>query len=228
MGVFVWKLLPRFETDFIHSSSGLLQILLAWSKNSKYHRFFNRTRDGAGSRILEKACKVLENSATNSKVIMTILTVIHNLVSDDEAAMEADESSLGVQIVLREMESILNYFQSWIKSSNEGVRNISKVGIKLDILITLAPHVSSSETSLTLFKQLLVLSSSLKKSESVLKVLTISKLLVTKVGAAEAPALMTDLAPMYGRLSSRNERLELSAVVENCATLGKLGTKYRA
>ena len=225
MGVFVWKLLPRFETDFIHSSSGLLQILLAWSKSSKYHRFFNRTRDGAGSRILEKACKVLENSATNPKVIMTILTVIHNLVSDDEAAMEADESSLGVQIVLREMESILNYFQSWIKSSNEGVRNISKVGIKLDILITLAPHVASSETSLTLFKQLLVLSSSLKKSESVLKVLTISKLLVTKVGAAEAPALMTDLVPMYGRLSSRNERLELSAVVENCAALGKLGTK---
>ena len=223
LSVFVWKLLPKFETDFIHSSSGLLQVLLAWSKDRKYHFFFQRTSISVGnSRILEKTCKVLENPSTNPKVIMTILTVIHNLVHEDEASMEVDEefgSQVGIHIVLKEMESILNYFQKWIKSSNEGAKNITKVGVKLDILITLAPHVTCSEASLQLFKQLLILSSSLKKPESVLKVLTISKLLVSKVPPAEVTSLMTSIVPMYGRVSTRKERLELSSVIENCAAL---------
>lgn len=44
LSVFVWKLLPKFETDFIHSSSGLLQLLLAWSKDRKYHSFFSKNQ----------------------------------------------------------------------------------------------------------------------------------------------------------------------------------------
>ena len=52
-----------------------------------------------------------------------------------------------------------------------------------------------------------------------LKVLTISKLLVSKVSPAEVTSLMTSIIPMYGRVSTRSERLELSSVVENCASL---------
>ena len=50
--------------------------------------------------------------------------------------MEVDEefgSQVGIHIVLKEMESILNYFQKWIKSSNEGAKNITKVGVKFPV-----------------------------------------------------------------------------------------------
>ena len=138
-----------------------------------------------------------------------------------EVEVEGSGEKKGASLVLKEISVILEYFQVWIQKSNENVRNITKVGIKLDILATLAPYVSSEEIALRLFKQLLTLSSSLKKPESVLKVLIISKLLVQKVPSAEVRSLVTDLVPLYGRVATRGERLELSLILQNCAELDK-------
>ena len=223
LAVLVWNVLPKFETDFIHSSSGLLQLLLAWSKNSRLHELFIKTsQEENAPRILESVCKVLSNGATNPKVILTILNIIHNLViieNDEEGEVsEGDHSSKpGIKVVLNEMDTILNYFQTWIKSSNENIKNLTKVGIKLDILITLAPHVASSDCSVLLLKQLLTMSNSLKKAESVLKVLTISKLLVTHIATADIQPLVQIMVPMFSRVATRNERLELCSVLQNCA-----------
>ena len=160
------------------------------------------------------------NPAAKPKLVFAILTILHNLTTvEDVEMMETDSSrskKLGVEIVLKEINVILNYFQTWIRVSYENVKNIKKVGIKLDILVTLAPHISSQDDGLILFKQLLTLSNSLEKPESVLKVLTISKLLVHKIPAQELPSLVADLIPFFGRIPTRNERLELTCVIENC------------
>ena len=223
MKVFIWKMVDKFETDSLQTTSGLLQVLMAWSKEEKYHQLLEYTHPETGTRIMEKICSVLLNTNTSPKVILNILNVIHNLVTAEGDQMEVEGSEentkQGAGVVLKEISIILEYFQVWIQKSNENVRNITKVGIKLDILATLAPFVSSEEIALRLFKQLLTLSSSLKKPESVLKVLTISKLLVHKIPKGEVRSLVSDLIPLYGRVATRAERLELSLIIQNCASL---------
>jgi len=215
--VFVWKMLDNFESDFIHSSSGLLQLFLAWSKVQSYRQLFLLHHPVNNYRVLENVCKVLIKSTTNQKVTDTILDIIHNLVVEEDVMELDDEDSKkeGALIVLKEMDIILAHFQAWIKTTNENVRNLRKVGIKLDILATIAPHVTNPEEALQFFKQLIILSSSLKKSETVLKVLTITKILMLQISTDEVHSVVSDLIPLFGKFSSRNERLELSFVVEN-------------
>ena len=220
--VLVWKMMDKFETDALQTTGGLLQIVMAWSIHEKYFTFFDNTHPQSGDRILQKICNVLLNPSTSPKVILYILTIIHNLTNEkDQMEVEDGEesSTKGSVIVLKEINTILEYFQVWIKKSNENVRNITKVGIKLDILITLAPSVTSEDVAQQLLSQLLSLSSSLKKPESVLKVLTISKLLVDKIPREEMRSLVSNLVPFYGRVITREERIELSLVIQNCASL---------
>jgi len=216
--VFVWKMLENFETDFIHSSSGLLQLLLSWSKTKNHRPLFLRMHPANNSRVLENVCKVLLKTATNAKVIETVLDIIHNLViEDDVMEVDGEEECLkeGALIVLKEIDIILAHFQAWIKATNANIKNLKKVGIKLDILATLAPHVTNPEDALQFFKQLITLSNNLRKPETVLKVLTITKLLMNHISNNEVSAVVTELIPLFGKLSTREERLELSLVVEN-------------
>jgi len=215
--VFVWRMLDNFESDFIHSSSGLLQLFLSWSKTQAFRPLFLQLHPTNNSRVLENVCKVLVKSTTNQKVIDTVLDIIHNLVVEEDVMEVDDDDSTkeGALIILKEMDNILAHFQAWIKATNENIRNLKKVGIKLDILATIAPHVTNPEEALQFFKQLITLSSSLKKSETVLKVLTITKILMVHISNDEVAAVVADLIPLFGKLSSRSERLELSLVVEN-------------
>eukprot|EP00092_Neocalanus_flemingeri_P037576 GFUD01040911.1.p1 GENE.GFUD01040911.1~~GFUD01040911.1.p1 ORF type:complete len:2557 (+),score=666.17 GFUD01040911.1:40-7710(+) len=215
--VFVWKMLENFESDFIHSSSGVLQLLMSWSKTQAYRPLFLLLHPTNNSRVLENVCKVLVKPSTNAKVIDTVLDIIHNLITEDDV-MEVDDEDCqkeGALIVLKEMDNILAHFQAWLKATNENIRNLKKVGIKLDILATIAPHVTNPEDALIFFKQLITLSNSLKKPETVLKVLTITKLLMIHIPNDKVTDVVTELIPLFGKLATRDERLELSLVIQN-------------
>ena len=219
--VFLWRILPVFETDFIHSSSGLLHLLLAWSKDSKRKELFQLAHPESDVGVLQTICKVLNKATTNVKVIDSVLDIIHNLVKedDDDEAMAEDHKSKGVSIVLTEMEVILAHFGAWIQATNANLKSLRRVGVKLDILSSLAPYVTDSSTALELFKQLIVLSGSLKKSESVTKVLVISKHLMMHVATEKVNDVVADLVPFFGKMTNRLERKELGLILENAATL---------
>ena len=223
--VFLWRILPVFETDFIHSSSGLLHLLLAWSKDSNRRELFQLCHPETQIGVLQTICKVLNKTTTNVKVIDSVLDIIHNLVKeddnadDDEAMADGSKSRGGVEIVLTEMEVILTHFGAWIQATNANLKSLRRVGVKLDILACLAPFVTDSSTALELFKQLIILSGSLKKSESVAKVLIISKQLMVHVAKDKVNEVVVDLIPFFGKLTNRLERKELGLILENAATL---------
>merc|ERR1719474_519286 len=133
--------------------------------------------------------------------------------------MAEDHKSKGVSIVLTEMEVILTHFGAWIQATNANLKSLRRVGVKLDILSSLAPYVTDSSTALELFKQLIVLSGSLKKSESVTKVLVISKHLMMHVATEKVNDVVADLVPFFGKMTNRLERKELGLILENAATL---------
>ena len=224
--VFLWRILPVFETDFIHSSSGLLHLLLAWSKDSNRRELFQLCHPETQIGVLQTICKVLNKTTTNVKVIDSVLDIIHNLVKEDDNTDEDDEAMAdgskprgGVEIVLTEMEVILTHFGAWIQATNANLKSLRRVGVKLDILACLAPYVTDSSVALELFKQLIILSSSLKKSESVTKVLMISKQLMVHVAKDKVNEVVVDLVPFFGKLANRLERKELGLILENAATL---------
>ena len=223
--VFLWRILPVFETDFIHSSSGLLHLLLAWSKDANRRELFQLCHPETQIGVLQTICRVLNKTTTNVKVIDSVLDIIHNLVKeddnagDDEAMTDGSKSRGGVEIVLTEMEVILTHFGAWIQATNANLKSLRRVGVKLDILACLAPFVTDSSTALELFKQLIILSGSLKKSESVTKVLMISKQLMVHVAKDKVNEVVVDLVPFFGKLTNRLERKELGLILENAATL---------
>ena len=222
--VFLWRILPVFETDFIHSSSGLLHLLLAWSKDSNRRDLFQLSHPETQIGVLQTICKVLNKTTTNVKVIDSVLDIIHNLVKEgekngDDEAMAEGKKFKGVEIVLPEMEVILTHFGDWIRATNANLKSLRRVGVKLDILACLAPHVTDSSIALELFKQLIVLSGSLKKSESVTKVLAISKELMVHLATEKVSEVVVDLVPFFGKLTNRLERKELGLILENAATL---------
>ena len=224
--VFLWRILPVFETDFIHSSSGLLHLLLAWSKDSNRRELFQLSHPETEIGVLQTICKVLNKTTTNVKVVDSVLDIIHNLVKeednnedDDEAMAEGSKTRGGIEIVLTEMEVILTHFGAWIQATNANLKSLRRVGVKLDILACLAPYVTNSSTALELFKQLIILSGSLKKSESVTKVLMISKQLMVHVAKDKVNEVVVDLVPFFGKLTNRLERKELGLILENAATL---------
>ena len=224
--IFLWRILPVFETDFIHSSSGLLHLLLAWSKDSNRRELFQLSHPETKIGVLQTICKVLNKSTTNVKVVDSVLDIIHNLVKEednnddeDEAMTEGTKTTGGIEIVLTEMEVILTHFGAWIQATNANLKSLRRVGVKLDILACLAPYVTNSSTALELFKQLIILSGSLKKSESVTKVLMISKQLMVHVAKDKVNEVVVDLVPFFGKLTNRLERKELGLILENAATL---------
>lgn len=153
--VFLWKILPVFETDFIHSSSGLLHLLLAWSKDSNRRELFQLCHPETQIGVLQTICKVLNKTTTNVKVIDSVLDIIHNLVKEDDSTEDDDKVMTdgckprgGVDIVLTEMEVILTHFGAWIQATNANLKSLRRVGVKLDILACLAPYVTDSSTAL--------------------------------------------------------------------------------
>ena len=50
------------------------------------------------------------------------------------------------------------------------MKQLKKVGVKLDILRHMAPHISRPEVALTFLNQLLVMLGSVKKTDSITKV----------------------------------------------------------
>ena len=90
--VFLWRILPVFETDFIHSSSGLLHLLLAWSKDSNRRELFQLCHPETKTGVLHTICKVLNKTTTNLKVIDSVLDIIHNLVKEDDNTEDDEEA----------------------------------------------------------------------------------------------------------------------------------------
>ena len=218
--VFLWSLLPSFTTDFIHSSSGLLLLLLAWSRDKTRRGIFLLRHPDTGAGVLETITKVLIKTATNIKVLDSVLEIIHNLVKEDDsqnASEDGEKTNEGIQVVLPELETLLTHFSCWIKATNANLKSMRKVGIKLDILASIAPFITDPANALELFKQLILLSNSLKKSETVVKVLGISKLLMVHIEQGSVQEVVVDLVPFFGRLTSRGERQELGLIFEAAA-----------
>ena len=219
--VFLWRLLGSFETDFIHSSSGLLVLLLAWSRDKRTRPVFLKRHPDSGAGVLATLCRVLNKPTTNVKVVDSVLDIVHNLVREEEpeegGEVEEDERKEQVDVVLVEMETILVHFGSWIRAANANLKAMRKVGIKLDILACIAPYITQPDTALELFRQLVILSNSLKKSDTVIKVLAISKLLMVHIEKDKVKDVVVDLVPFFGKMTNRKERAELGQIFENSA-----------
>lgn len=178
-----------------------------------------------GTRILESIVKVLLKPATANKVNDAVLELVSNLVTplttttnDPNAAMENEETErleqIGVEVVLNELDIILEHFQAWIAASNKDVKQLKKVGLKLDILRHLAPHISDPHQALTFLHQLLVMLGSVKRTESVTKVLVILQHLLDRLdNSHDLNDVLELVLPLFGRLASRPERIELSSLM---------------
>ena len=209
---FVWRPLENFDKDYIHSPSGVLQLVLCWSKEPRYWRYLQSAHPVQGFRLLENIVKVLLKSTTAGKVVDCVLEVFNNLVTPLET-METEANSfqeIGVKTALQELDSLLLHFDNWIKASNKDVKQLRKVGVKLDILTHLAPHISKPTVALEFLNQLFVMLNSIKKPESVSKVLVITQYLVDRVEEGQLSDIVELAVPFFGKLSSRQERTELS------------------
>ena len=220
--VFLWRALPTFHTEFIHSSSGLLTLLLAWSRSKVLRRLLLLTHPDTGHNLLHTVCKVLNKTGASTKVIDSVLDIVHNLVREEEEEEGEEQAgalatSEGMAMVVAEMAPILAHFRSWIEATNANLKRLARVGVKLDILAAIAPHITGPADALELFKQLIVLSNSLKKAETVAKVLGISKLLMVHIEGAQVAEVVQGLVPFFGRLASRQERQELAQIFHNAA-----------
>merc|ERR550519_407876 len=215
--VFVWKMLDKFDTDFIHSASGLLKLLLSWSKQAKHRHLLTVTHPETGCRILQVVTKVLLKETTGPKVVDGVLDLIHNLVMVDqvEEIMMTDSSVDGIAIVIPEMDAVLEHFRTWIEVTKENVKKAPKVGIKLEILSSLAGHVKDSEIAFQFVKQLIPLSTELKKPESVLQLLEVVKSLTGhNFDELKKEEIINELIPLFGKMSTRPERIALGLIIE--------------
>jgi len=222
--VFVWKMLDKFDTDFIHSSSGLLKLLLSWSKQSKHRHLLAVKHPENGSRILQAVTKVLLKQTTGAKVIDGVLDLVHNLVMVDqvEEIMMTDTTVCGIEIVLPEMDTILEHFKTWIEVTKEDVKKAQKVEKKLEILSSLAEHVKDPEVAFQFIKQLLPLSTELKKTESVLQILKVVQgLAVHDFDDSKRKDIMNELLPLFGKMNTRLERVDLCLIVEKMSNDNK-------
>ena len=125
--IFVWKPLENFDKDYIHSPTGLLQLILCWSKEPIYRKHLVPTHPTSNVRILENVVKVLLKSTTANKVVDTVLEVFSNLVTAEEDGMETEEESVGVGIALKELDTLLVHFDDWIKAGNQDAKKLKKV-----------------------------------------------------------------------------------------------------
>ena len=145
--VFLWRALPTFHTEFIHSSSGLLTLLLAWSRSKVLRRLLLLTHPDTGHNLLHTVCKVLNKTGASTKVIDSVLDIVHNLVREEEEEEGEEQAgalatSEGMAMVVAEMAPILAHFRSWIEATNANLKRLARVGVKLDIL---AMHLKECE-----------------------------------------------------------------------------------
>ena len=70
-------------------------------------------------RILENIVKVLPKTTTANKVVDAVLELVNNLVSPLDDTMDTEEKEameeVGIQVVLKEMDVLLEHFNSWIE-----------------------------------------------------------------------------------------------------------------
>ena len=217
--IFVWKPLENFDKDYIHSPSGLLQLILCWSREPRYRRYLQVKQSKLKTRILQNVVKVLLKPSTASKVVDCVLEVINNLVThvDDMETEENKYDQVGIEIALAELDTVLSHFNTWIQASNKNVKLLKKVGMKLDILTHLAPHISKPEIASEFLNQLFVMLGSIKKPETICKVLVITQYLVDKVPLQNLTCIVELTVPYFSKLATRQERTELSNFMSKLA-----------
>ena len=242
--VFVWRLLAHFDSEFIHSPTGLLSLVLTWSKEPRHLRYLAATCPTTGLRVLENICKVLTRSAAAPKVKVAVLEVVKNLVTSAEekdTTMIVDgqskTSSLGISIVLKELDVLLVHFADWLntvaakgdgnkEAKKRGLKNAAGMDVRLEILMHLAPHIEQADWAGECLHQLLQLLPSLRqRSVAVAKVLVIAQHLVGQLGEdnSRLRRLVELVLPLFARLTARLERAELvnfvARLAERCGDL---------
>jgi hypothetical protein len=191
--VFVWRPLAHFDSEFIHSPTGLLSLVLTWSKEPRHLKYLSATCLDTGLRVLQNICKVLARPAAAPKVKSAVLELVKNLVTPpgEEGPPEAGPS-LGVSIVLPELDVLLAHFSDWLRTvgnkgdnKKEAKKGLLKGGLdtRLEILMHLAPHIARADWAAECLHQLLQLLPALKqRPEAVAKVLVIAQNLVAQAG----------------------------------------------
>jgi len=227
MFTLVWPPLENFHRDYIHSARGLLHLVQAWSRQPAHRRLLKYTHPVTGARILENISKVLNQPITGKKVVDTVLDVFNNLVmptairnDNDSNVMDIDTCVVvdGADIALPEMDTLLVHFNTWIMQAQKDDKQLREVGVKLDILRHLSPHIEASDMAGQFVAQLMVMLAAVKKPEVVVKVLGIVQHLVNKIEINELTRVARQVLPYFGRLVTRQERVELANLMATIRT----------
>jgi U3 small nucleolar RNA-associated protein 20 len=228
--VFVWRPLANFDSEFIHSPTGLLSLILTWSKEPRHLKYLSATCPDTGLRVLQNICKVLGRAAAAPKVKSAVLELVKNLVTPPGEEPPEAGPSLGVSIVLPELDVLLAHFSDWLRTvgnkgdnKKEAKKGLLKGGLdtRLEILMHLAPHITRADWAAECLHQLLQLLPALKqRPEAVAKVLGIAQNLVAQAGddsCCRRVDLVEMVLPLLARLTARIERGELVRFVARLA-----------
>lgn len=214
-GVFVWPRLSNLHSDSSQSCSGLLKLIVEWSKDVNYFHLLTRNGPEGMGNSIQNVIKLLENTSTSKDIKELIFSFLSRLVQTD---------SKGIDIVAPYLTSI---FERIIQNLQNGEIDVNKLE-----LIPLLSIQKDGKHELEINKLISILFTLLHKytqkktADDETKVEEILDLLSHSITFSSKPLdFAIKLANFFDRIINLNNRRKLCKVAKSILNINSDGQK---